>query len=75
MNMTKVICRDLLEKFEEKTVTTKQILDYYQMNPEMYCVLLVETSKKAKALKLDDEIDLDTANTLVIIPKLAGGQD
>ena len=71
--MKKTTCEELMEQMGEHLVTANQILDFFQMDKKRHNVLLVETDESARALKPNEEVDLETSNNVVIIPSMEGG--
>jgi len=71
--MKKITCEELMEQMGERLVTANQILDYFEFDKKKHHVLAVETDKTAKALKPNEEIDLETSNNVIITPHMEGG--
>jgi len=71
--MKRLTCEELMEKMGERKVTANQILDYFEFDKERHHVLAVETDKTARALKPNEEIDLETSNNVIITPYMEGG--
>ncbi len=66
----KLVCEELKEKLKVKEITTKELLAELGLHEKLYTVISAE---EKKVVPLDTKIDLESANTLVIIPKMAGG--
>lgn len=68
--MQKLVMEEILKQTGKREMTAADIISHLGHDPNMHVVILADDMR---ALKNDEVVDLDSANSIVVMPILAGG--